>query len=38
VFAPIAAIRHQRELTSAKWMVGMGDPEGLAVTGQIGCM
>jgi hypothetical protein len=32
VFAPTAAIRHQRELTSAERVEGMGDLEGLAVT------
>ena len=37
VFAPIAAIRHQRELTSVEWVEGVGDLEGLAVTAQIGC-
>jgi hypothetical protein len=37
VFAPIAAIGHQRELTSAKWVEGMGDLKGLAGTAQIGC-
>ena len=37
VFAPIAAIRHQREFTSAEWVEGMGDLKGLAGTAQIGC-
>jgi hypothetical protein len=37
VFAPIPAIRHQRELASAERVEGMGDLEGLAVTAQIGC-
>jgi len=32
IFAPIAAIHHQRELPSAERVKGMGDPEGLAVT------
>ncbi len=37
VFAPIVAIRHQRELTSAEWVEGMGDLEGVAISAQIGC-
>jgi hypothetical protein len=32
VFAPTAAIRHQREGTSAERVEGMGDLEGLTVT------
>jgi hypothetical protein len=32
VFAPTAAIRHQRELTSAERVEGMGDLESLALT------
>ena len=38
VFAPIAAIGHQREFTSAEWVEGMGNPKGLAGTAQIGCI
>jgi hypothetical protein len=37
VLAPIAAVRHQRELTPAEWVEGMGDLKGLAGTAQIGC-
>jgi hypothetical protein len=37
VFAPIAAIHHQREFASAERVEGMGDLEGLAVTAWIGC-
>ena len=37
VFAPIAAVGHQRELTSAEGVEGMGDLKGLAGTAQIGC-
>ena len=37
VSAPIAAVRHQRELTSAEGVEGMGDPKRLGGTTQIGC-
>ena len=37
VFAPIAAVGHQRELTSAEWVEGMSDLERLSATAQIGC-
>jgi hypothetical protein len=37
VFAPTAAIDHQRELASAERVEGMGDLESLAVTAWIGC-
>jgi hypothetical protein len=37
VFAPVAAVGHQRELTSAERVEGMGDLKGLAGTAQIGC-
>ena len=37
VLAPIVAIRHQRELTPAERVEGMGDLERLAGTAQIGC-
>ena len=36
VFAPIAAICHQRELTSSERVEGMGDLKSLAGTAQIG--
>ena len=38
VSAPIAAVCHQRELTSAEGVEGMGDPKGLGGTAQIGCI
>ena len=37
MFAPIAAIHHERELASAERVEGMGDLEGLAVNASIGC-
>src|SRR5450755_2565603 len=37
VSAPIAAVCHQRELTSAEGVEGMGDPKRLGGTTQIGC-
>ena len=37
MLAPIAAIRHQRELTPAERVEGMSDLKGLAGTAQIGC-
>ena len=37
VFAPTAAIRHQRELASAERVEGMGDLKGLALIAWIGC-
>jgi len=37
VLAPIAAIRHQRELTPLKWVEGMSDLKSLPGIAQIGC-